>query len=461
MNADSGARAIGGCALLGLAVLGAVVGGCGHESGPPRWNVVVVLVDTLRADHLSTYGYSRSTSPFVDRMAERGVVFQQARSQAACTFPSVNSLLTSRYPQHFQNAVHEHGWAIPGYLPTMAEMLKAVDYSTAAVSSSGIVRVNPSPRNPDGGYGAGFDEFDDGCFREPASCVNRVAFEMLDRLAEPFFLYLHYFEPHSPYQPPESYDRAFATGVVDKRWVDRGELGRLSRELYADGPPTEFSDGDLAHTIDLYDDEIRYFDREFERLVAKLEELGSLDRTLLVLLSDHGEEFLEHGHVYHCRDLTYDTVVRTPMVFWIPGLDQPGERAELAQNLDVLPTVLDYLQVDASGLEIDGASLRPLIEDGEPVHRYVYGVQRYARWVVDGRYKLTVNNKTGETLLFDLRDDPQELTDLSTSRPQVAADLRVVLERWIDGVEGDVEQSARVEAATAVTERLRSLGYLQ
>ena len=431
------------------------------SAGQPRWNVVVVLVDTLRADRLSIYDYDRLTSPFLEEFSRKGVIFEQARSQAACTFPSVNSLMTSRYPQHFQHSAKTHGWAIPDYLPTLAEMLQAVGYRTAAVSSSGIVRVNPSPRNPDGGYGAGFGEFDDDCMRKPAKFVNEAAFRILEDLGEPFFLYLHYFDPHSPYQPPGTHPRVFAVDQNEKEWISRGELRSLSAMLYGDGASIEFTDQDLADILDLYDEEILYFDQRFAELIQRLEDDALLDRTLVVFVSDHGEEFLEHGHIYHCRDLTYDTVLRTPLIFWVPGLEEPKRSSALAQNLDVVPTILDFLGVDFKGLELDGESLRPAIDGGRSVHRYVFGVQRFARWVTDGRYKLSYNIKTGETQLFDLRLDPAEQTELAVRRPETTEELKKVLMSWIGEVEGRVDLATRVDMAAEVTERLRALGYLQ
>lgn len=450
--------------LCALVLIWAVIGSTGCRRSPTkvsRWNVVIVLVDTLRADHLPIYGYDRPTSPFLQEFSRRGVIFSQARSQAACTFPSVNSLLTSRYPQHFQNSVREYGWGIPKYLPTLAEMLQAVGYVTAAVSSSGIVRVNPSPRNPDGGYGAGFAEFDDKCMRQSAACVNKAAYRILDTLAEPFFLYLHYFDPHIPYQPPADHTRLFAANNVQKEWVAEGTLGPISSMLYDNGPAVEFTDQDLAHTIDLYDEEILYFDRQFSELIRRLEADGLLDHTLLVFASDHGEEFLEHRHVYHCRDLIYDTTVKTPFIFWIPGLRSSGAvNHTLAQNLDIVPTILDYLKIDWSTFGLDGTSLRPALEENRSVHQYIFGVQRYERWVASDRYKLSYNIKSGDTELFDLRLDPGERTNLTARRPHLTEELQGVLMHWMDKIEGDVDLAARVEKATEVTERLRALGYL-
>ena len=443
------------------AVMIAIVG-CGSPSlQAPRWNVLVVLVDTLRSDHLPIYGYDRATAPFLNEFSRKGVVFEQARSQAGCTFPSVNSLFTSQYPQLFQRSVKEHGLGIPEGVPTLAEMLRAAGYSTGAVSSSPIVRVNPSKRNPDGGYGAGFDQFDDSCEWEPADCVNEAAFKILDDLQEPFFMYLHYLEPHGPYQPPEAHDRAFAREQYDKPWVADGTLFPLLGMLYQDLPAVEFTDQDLAHAIDLYDDEILYFDRQLFRMIQRLETDGMLDRTLIAFVADHGEEFLEHGFIGHCYDFTWDSSVKTPFVLWFPEFKRAGRTPALAQNLDLVPTILDYLGIDASQYDLDGTSLRPVLEEERSVHRYVFGLQRFARWVTDGRYKLSYNIKTGEAELFDLVLDPGERTTILARRPEVGEELTEILMRWIDDVEGDLDVADRVQKASEATEKLRALGYLQ
>ncbi len=443
--------------LMLLAVLG-----CGAEVSepPPRWNIVLIVVDTWRADHLKLYGYDRSTTPFLDQFAANGVMFKDARSQAGCTFPSVNSLLTSQQPQIFLQTMKEYGWGIPGYLPTLAEMLKQVGYSTAAVSASPIIRVNPGPQNPDGGFGAGFDQFDDSCERKPAPCVNEGAFKMLDSVAEdPFFLFLQYFEPHDPFQPPADHERVFAVDDYEKSWVADGTLLPMYRMLYKEGPVVEFTDHDLAHTLDLYDEEILYFDRHFEQLIERLRNDGKLENTMLILASDHGEEFMDHDDLFHCKDLTFDTVMKTPLFVWIPGLEGRTVVEDLAQNLDIVPTILDYLEIEVDS-KLEGKSLRPLIEQESSVHRYIFGMQRYARTVTDGRFKLSYNIKTGDVGLWDLDRDPGERVNIVTRRPQLAEEMTAILLRWVEQVESDVDVAARVESASEVTERLKALGYL-
>jgi len=173
--------------------------GCGPvdftppEPSPPV-NVIFIMVDTLRADHTSVHGYHRSTTPFLEQLAERSVVFERARAQAGCTFPSVNSILTSRYPFDFyRDGFTDMG--IPEEIPSLAEILRGHGYATAAVSASPIVRATPCEFNPSAGFGRGFDVFDESCLWGSAKCVNQKPLEVLTTIEGPFFLYLHYMDP--------------------------------------------------------------------------------------------------------------------------------------------------------------------------------------------------------------------------------------------------------------------------
>jgi len=272
--------------------------GCGRvpiagPDAPAPPNVIIVLVDTLRADHMSLYGYERATTPFIDKFAADAIVFEHARSQANCTFPSVNSLLTSRYPGIFIR--QEKGQlGIPEDIPSIAEILSAVGYNTIAVSASPIVRATPNRYNPNGGFDRGFDTFVEGCVWRHGACVNKKVFDQLDLAKSPFFMYVHYMEPHGPYLPPENYSRRFAGDYKGHDFIATGDPNPIAKMLYNDGPELDITDGDIQHLVDLYDDEIRYFDRVFRRLVQNLEERGLLDHTLIVFAADHGEEFMEH-----------------------------------------------------------------------------------------------------------------------------------------------------------------------
>jgi arylsulfatase A-like enzyme len=207
--------------------------------------------------------------------------------------------------------------------------------------------------------------------------------------------------------------------------------------------------------MDLYDEEIRYLDEELQQLFIALYDRGLLGQTMIVLAADHGEEFLEHDHIKHCRSL-YEPEVRTPLVFWIPGVEAPRRIGELAQNLDIVPTVLDYMGIEDEALQPVGRSLRRTIESGEPTNRYTFSAQDELQTVSDGPHKLIVDHGDESRQLFDLAADPLERVDLSGRRPEIEADLEQALR--------DYDQTSRSELldrADRTHENLRALGYLE
>jgi arylsulfatase A-like enzyme len=457
-------------AFLAAAVVAAgslLVAGC-----PPRrptapvaspagpLNVVVIVVDTLRADHMSAYGYQRPTTPNLDSLADELIVFARARSQAACTFPSVNSLLTSRYPAPFiRQGKGEMG--IPPEIPSLADLLHRRGYATLAVSASPIVRSTPSKENPLGGFGSGFDAFDESPLWREGAFVNHIALTRLASLTEPFFLYLHYMDAHDSYRPPKTWTRRFATRDMGPEFIRLGDPNPIAAMIYGSGPPVTASADDIQHLVDLYDDEIGYADLQIAKLIRRLEARGLADHTILVLAADHGEEFMEHGHVKHCRVL-YDSSTRVPLMLRIPGVPG-GRRIEAAvQNVDIVPTVLDYLGMPSPPARFDGRSLRPLVE-GRPQRPPWVAFSGQGKWrsADDGRYKVIMDGVTLDEQLFDLRADPQEHHDLWAAHLREASVLDRRLREWLQETLRGFGRKRALEAARSKEEQLRALGYLQ
>jgi arylsulfatase len=431
------------------------------KAPPSQSNIIVVMVDTLRADHMSLYGYERPTTPFIDNFASGAIVFERARSQAACTFPSVNSLFTSRYAFDFY-VQGENQMGIPAEYPTIAEILRARGYHTIAVSASPIVRSTPSKENPNGGFGAGFDVFDETCLWGDAAMVNARALELLGEAREPFFLYLHYMDPHGHYAPPADYQKQFAGPYDGHDFIAAGDFNPIADMLYDDGPEVEISDRDLQHLVNLYDDEILYFDGQFEQLVASLREDDLLDRSLLVLTSDHGEEFLEHGHVGHCRGV-WDTLTRVPLFMRIPGFGGGGRTDAAVQLVDILPTVLDKLGIETAAFSFVGTTLRPLLEDGDPAmaREYAFTDQSKYRAADDGRWQFILDGVESEVTLYDLRTDPLAQHDLFPQNHPEADRLGTVLNGWLKDTGQWVRFDEALAASKAKEEELRALGYLR
>jgi arylsulfatase A-like enzyme len=449
-------------AALVVALLTLAAGACGRSAAPaPPRNVVVVMVDTLRADHLSLYGYSRPTSPELDRWAaSSGVAFENARAQAPCTFPSVNSLLTSRSPGAFLGGEGGISFAIPATVPSLAVLLRQRGYATAAISASPIVRVTPSKENRRGGFGAGFETFDEFCYWREARCVTTRAREVLRSLREPYFLYVHYLDPHDPYQPPA--DAAPASRFAgagppgnDREFVRLGRPAPAAARIERGVPGPTLTAADLEHLVALYDDEIRYWDGEFAALREDLLRRGAAT-TVVAVVSDHGEEFLEHGRLKHCHTL-FDTELHTPFVLFAPGVP-PRRVAAPVSNLDLVPTLLELAGAGAAPRGLEGRSLSPLLrgESGRPPAPQfaTFG----ALWsVVSDRHKLIQDLAGGGLRLYDLTADPRELVEMGSRDPATLLRLRRLVERW-----REVSAPGRASAGGREAEELlRSVGYLQ
>lgn len=420
----------------------------------PAWNVVLVLVDTLRADHMGLYGYSRPTTPELDRFARQALVFDRAYSQSACTFPTVNALLTSAPVARFFRQPRG-SMGIPPGVPTLALRLREAGYATAAVSTSEIVRATPSRVNPVGGFDPGFDSFDETCQLQPAACVNAVARARLQGLREPFFLYLHYLDPHAPYAPPARAPRHFAGPPEGLRDFARAGDPRPVASLPAADRRAFLRPGELRQLLDLYDDEIAYVDAQLGQLFAEIESRGLLGRTVVVVTADHGESFLDHDEMTHCQSV-YDAQTRTPLLIRLPG--GPAGRTEtIAQTVDVMPTLLDVLGLARPGAPLLGRSLRPgftrALRGG-----HVFSMQGPWRSANDGQRKLITDLRSGRARLFDPARDPHEQHDLSQAEPERLTQLRAALKAWLQRTEPGTDGLALSEA---VQEELRALGYIQ
>ena len=447
--------------LAVLVVLGvlAVLSGLSCAKPRPR-NVILILVDTLRADHLGAYGYARPTSPNVDAFAAESLQFTGARSQASCTFPSANSILTSRYPSAFLGQPAPSPLGIPESIPSIAEILRERGFRTAAVSASPVVRNTPGRFNPGAGFGRGFESFHEGCEWRSAACVNRAAFPLIRSADErPFFLYLHYMDPHGPYEPPKHHRRRWALGRPDKKFVRDGNPNPIGDMLYKGAPDPGITPQDLQHLIDLYDEEIAFFDSQLAELLQVIRDAGRMEDTILVFVSDHGEDFLEHGHIKHCRTL-FDSSIKTPLLLRLPGA-RPGVLDRPVQNLDVVPTLLDYLGIDTGGLAFEGESLRPLIEgpngDRPELDPHQYGMQGTLRSAADGRHKVIHDLGKGSFELYDLAADPQETRDALRGQRRTFHRLRQALTGWLRKTEG----TGKAEESLEAERRLRALGYLE
>jgi arylsulfatase A-like enzyme len=442
--------------LLAAAALGC--GGTGAATAPGPHPIIIVDVDTLRADHLSCYGYGRPTSPNLDAFAADAVRFEWAFSQAPNTPPSQTSILTSLYPSTHGMVFDED--KVPEEVTTLAEALAAQGYTTA-----GFV---------DGGYmsnsfqmGQGFALYDDNRGGGLARIGPKVS-DWLDKHAhESFLLLVHTYDVHTPYDPPEPFHDLFLGGLAPPTpgFEPNPEQMEAIRLSVWTPNPRKLPPNDLENARALYDAGIRYVDDWFGGLVAQLSRLGLYDRTTLVVISDHGEEFQEHGSVLH--EKLYATVTHIPLLLRAPGLGGGRTVPDVVESIDLMPTLLDLAGApQPPGLQ--GRSLLPLLTGKPRGPARAFGESPFfgrRRFIARSRYRLLLTEKTGAVELYDFVADPAEQHDLAAAMPERAASLRSDLLAWRQQLAERGKAGAAAAPGGSVDEetekQLKALGYVK
>ncbi len=408
-------------------------------------NFLLIVIDSLRADHLGCYGYGRATSPKIDRLADRAVVFENLFAAAVPTQPSFTSLFSGQFSTTHGIVAHRGHWTLDDGAPFLPELLKAAGYETVAVDN---LADQHQPW-----FFRGFEHYINprvpGTFPDCTE-YNRCAIEWLARSRrEPFFLFVHYWDPHTPYMPPAQYRGLFYEG--DPTTADGGTLKDFYRQPLMDWWVPDWLDrmarewpgaeGDRITDIEFvrsqYDSEIRCSDDGVQELTGELERLGLLDDTMVILLGDHGEELGEHG-IYFDHHGLYESNIHVPLIIRPPGGVEGGLRIPvLVQHHDIAPTVLE-----ASGLprlpSMDGRSLMPWIRGGGDTGGERALLTEECTWMAkralreEGR-KLIVSREPDfygkpERELYDLVEDPGEQHNLADMDSDLARDMEARLE---------------------------------
>lgn len=419
--------------LLLIAAIG-LLGGCASgEQGLGARNVLLITVDTLRADRLGAFGYPRETSPAIDALAARSVVFENAQAQSAWTLSSLASLMTS-----LQTATHG-AWSFDSRLDesftTLAEQLRSRGYATFGVASHVFLGERY-------GLQQGFEGFDTDLVTDFVSSHEAITSPQVTergirwlkaRSADPrpWLLWVHYFDPHASYREHAGFSERFGT--------------RSDAQLY---------DGEIAFT-----------DRSIGELLASLVDLGLADDTIVVLIADHGEEFGEHGGQGHGRTL-HREVVHVPLLVHAPGFD-PRRVEQRVSSVDVLPTLLDLLGLEpatpSAGRSLVPAMRGDELTDEPAIAELGLNPNNRVDSVSAGAWKLMRQRTTGRTLLFDLVSDPGEFEDLAERHPERVEKLLALLDRAV--AEADVlgagfDRAGPLQLSPDELERLRALGYV-
>ena len=444
--------------LLLLAACGGSTEPPGSGGRPVRPSVLLVTLDTLRADHLGLYGYFRDTSPRLDALAEKSVVFERCTVPMATTLPSHVSMLTSTWPlEHGVLANVAHGgkaFSISPGLEPLSAVLADAGYATAAF-------VSAKPLRPNSGIDAGFEDFDDpgGPERSGGETVDRALAWLADRDERPFFLWVHLFDPHSPFTPPEGFRGRFTADERLEAWLAEREVAAVSRRPGGAVVPT-------TPSIDDYDAEILYTDHQVGRLLDALEEGGLEDSTAVVVLTDHGEGLGQHGEPGHGR--LWEEQVRAAWLLRVPGLE-PRRVAAPVSTVDAMPTLLARVEIpgverflaQASGVDVLAGGFTGRAQLSQTSARLIQFGQPVVHALTRGRWRYHALGPDGEAL-HDLEADPHELVDVSSEHPELVAELRAELEAM---VEDQTRRGAELGAGEAVDldpdtlRALRDLGY--
>lgn len=440
------------------------------SSGAPsvkarRPNILLYVVDTLRADHLGAYGYSRQTSPVLDEFAQGSTLFEHAVAQSSWTRASMASVFTGQWP--YTHGVNLRRDKLSDSVVTLSETLNDAGYTTAAVIGNGNVSTAF-------GFAQGFEFFKGLGKRPDSNLIHDVVDEWLDERSktQPFFLWIQTIDPHDPYDPPEEFRHRFAPGVSQEWALDTGRImGQMRQGVRPVSAATR------QNLINLYDAEIAANDQQFGSLLERLEDEGILQDTLVIFTSDHGEEFYEHGGWQHGLNL-HSEQLNIPLVIRPPGASQSRRVTTRVQHIDLLPTILE-----AAGLGIppglSGCSLMRVLKgeeysttcSNEPLFSWLELDQvrdpkmepntRAAIHLGEWKLSQTLEGPEGDRLrLYRGLADPSESRDLASEHPVLAGFLAsLIQEKMRREVRSPKAEEAVIGAE--LTEDLRALGYLE
>jgi len=459
--------------LAALSIALCLTAGCAGRPVAEGPNVFILLLDALRSDHLGCYGYERKTSSRIDRLAAEGVLFKNAYAPSSWTLPSTGSMLTSLYPREHGAANSTRG--ISQMAVTLAERMHRAGYDTAAFSA------NYCFVTAERGFDRGFDHFElfvnesstvsagvlnrtrklperyGTVVKAAAEQLNLAALKWLDErenTSRPVFMYLHYMDPHNPYEPPKPFDTLFDpdyTGTVDGKSI----FDAIHKRAF------EVTDRDKQHVVALYDGEIVYADSQISNLLDELEKRELLQDALVIITADHGEELFERGDIGHGPTL-YEEVLRVPLIMWQKQPEQPGATVDSCVTLlDIVPTVLNVCGIQSKGA-LRGKPLLPPAEEvgsntvwAEVDEDILYTAHK--RSLIEGNWKIITSGSSRE--LYDLSTDPHEKNDLSAARKELVESLARKVAEFSRKLER--RASPVIDLDDEKLKELESLGYVR
>lgn len=435
--------------LLCLASCNGGDGGKGEQAasdvpdyGFPECNVILISLDTLRPDHLGCYGYPRDTSPRIDLFSKDSVLFESAISHAPSTKPSHASVFTSMLVSHHGAMGGDANLSDDSL--TMAEIMKKQGYTTVSYNGNGRIASLY-------GFGQGFDVYDESYPNKFIKTVNAANQWLDDHPGEKFFMFLHTYEVHLPYNPAEKYLKLFVTDYS-------GSLPNLVRESLVreiNEGKRRITEEDKQHLVNLYDASIRSLDAAFGALIKSLVKRDLYDESLIIVFSDHGEEFGERGKVSEHSYSLYDELLKVVLLIKFPrGAFRSARVKDSVRLIDILPTVHDVLDIPIPP-HFEGVSLIRKI--GGDTKEGLFCISELGnlkkRSIRTDRWKLY------QTMLFDLEKDPSETVDVSKEQKRVKNQLEAAMREGIEA--RDQKRGKNVTPDDETRARLKELGYIK
>jgi len=421
------------------------IGGPDHRF--PDCNIILISIDTLRADHLGCYGYSRGTSPNIDRFLEECVFFEQHIANAPRTLPSHASIFTSLIPSH--HGADDDRPLSEGFL-TMAEILSQNGYRTVSFNDGGYVSEKF-------GFGQGFDLYHSFPKTSRGTLKNRVNNAMKwirENPAGKFFMFLHTYEVHHPYTPAEDYLALFDSGYSG------GLPPHITRDLLLEINDNELAidESDKKHIIDTYDAEIKSMDESFVVLIDFLKKRELYDNTMIIFTSDHGEEFGEHGMMGWHGTTLFDEVLHVPLIVKFPdSLFSSTVIGQQVRTIDILPTVLEVCGIPEEKI-FEGQSLIKMVKGKNQRLYAVSEMGGYGKSIRTSAWKYCRVHST--EMLFDLEANPEESRNLASEHPDRKTRLKGLLDSLLIKPYITVpEDKAKLDKETL--DQLRDLGYIR
>ena len=431
------------------------------ETAPKMPNIIFILIDALRADHLGCYGYHLPTSPDIDELARSGTIFLNAYTASPFTVTSLASMFTGLYPWE-HGVIFVYDLHMDENLITLAEVLQKAGYQTVGFSA---VYFLPTEL----GLSQGFELSDETCassfFFGDAQCLTDQVIKWLEQEASPpFFLYIHYVSTHAPYRAPEFYQKLFSAGIKKpKGEVGKGEILRFGKHRRWYQLPRSPTEEELKWLISQYDGEIRYANDQIARLLKYLRIKGIYEKSLFLITADHGEAFFEHKKMDHTEEL-HRQVARIPLILAGPGIPSGKRIPQVVRTIDFAPTLLDYLGL--AGLpQARGKSFIPLLKGVESESRPALSIRFLNRkkfqlsLIVHPYQLLFYQPKKKKIELYRIDRDPAEKNNLALQEKELVEELFKLVPDY-----ETVLSRKKIQPLTYSPEtlkRLKSLGYME